>query len=270
MKSRTPPSSELQNTSAQWRERQIMAESERLFPQTSYTLIHYIQHGEAKERELSLTRFCALYYPAIYGYARLRGLMKEDAQDRTQDFFVEVVRDELLRKYAPAKEKKFSSWLMACFKNMESNHRRAQRAAKRGGGSEFVSFDTDFAETCYQSASAAQLSAESTVDLTLARSIWRSARARLMERYRGSKDEALVGDLIGFVLHKRWPDPPAPSQAQMARKHATTSVRLKAFFNRALKRQAESCFREECLEANPGIKEPEIAELWALLQTHIE
>lgn len=247
-----------------------MAESQRLFPRTSYTLIHHIQRGEPKEREVSLAKFCALYYPAIYGFARLRGLVREDAEDRSQDFFVEVVRDGLLKKFDPAKEKKFSSWLMACFKNMEINHRRALGAAKRGGGSEFVSFDTDFAERCFASASTAHLSADATMDLALARSLWRGAKARLQERYHGKKEEALVAELAEFVLQKRWPDPPVPTQEEMAARHGTTQARLKAFYNRTLKAQAERVFQQEAMENNPGIGDREVAELWALLRAHLE
>ncbi|MEQ1750958.1 MAG: sigma factor, partial [Prosthecobacter sp.] len=126
-----------------------MSESPRFFPTTSRTLIAALKAPDAKMRDVSLVRFCSLYYPAIYGYARALGLSVPDAQDRVQDFFVEVVRDELLRKFDSQRGSRLSSWLMKCFRNMESNHYRAQATMKRGGGREFVEFDPEHAEHSY-------------------------------------------------------------------------------------------------------------------------
>lgn len=243
-------------------------ETQRLFPITSHTLIREIQSGDQKSREVSLARFCSLYYPAIYGFARLRGLTVEDAQDRTQDFFVEVVRDDLLSKFDLSHGSKLSSWLMKCFKHMELNHRTARSAVKRGGGWEFVSFDTDFAEQNFQSIKLANLAEASSTDIMLARTLWREAKAQLYNRHRGTPNERLVQELIPFVLAERWPEPPAPSQQQLAEEYGTTAVRLKAFFNRTLKGQAFRLFSDCACSANAGISEQEIDELWALLRAH--
>ena len=258
----------LQSQQDQHTERQLMAKSQRLFPQTSQTLIHHVQNGDSETRALSLARFCSIYYPAIYGFARMRGLNRDDAQDLTQDFFVEIVRDELLAKFDPAHGSRLSSWLMTCFKHLELNHRAAQASKKRGGGHEFVSFDTDFAEQCHQTIQVSHLTEASAVDLTLARSFWRAAQTRIRARYLGTSNEPLVSELLPLVLVNRWPDAPALSQSEMAKKHGTTAVRLKAFFNRTLRTQAERLFREEALFANSGITNEEIAELWGLLHIY--
>ncbi|MBL9116540.1 MAG: sigma-70 family RNA polymerase sigma factor [Verrucomicrobiaceae bacterium] len=250
------------------KETKLIANTQRLFPATSSTLIHHIQKGDPTTRESFVARFCVVYYPAIYSFARMRGLDVGDAEDRTQDFFMEVIKDELLMKFDPAHGSRFSSWLMTCFRNMELNHRAAQSAKKRGGDQEFVSYDTDFAERCHQHAQMAQLSEASAVDLALARSLWRSTQARLRARHLGTMNEVLVHELMPQLLLDRWPDPPALTQDQMAKKHGTTAVRLKAFFNRTLKTQAERFFREEAIFANPGINDEEIAELWSLVRTH--
>lgn len=262
------PDSRLRAATADAREWHIMTASQRLFPPTSQTLIHKIQHGEASAREVSLARFCSMYYPAIYGYARMRGLDVEDAKDRTQDFFVLVVKEGLLTKFNAQHGARLSSWLMVCFKNLDLKHRARRNADKRGGGREFVSFDTDFAEQCHQSMSAAHLSADSALDLTLARTIWRNAQDRLLQRHMGGPNESIVREVLPFVLLGQWPDAPAPSQADIAVKHGRTSVQLKAFFNRTLKPQACRYFAEEATESNAGIGEQEVGELWTLLRTH--
>lgn len=251
-------------------EHSLMAESQRLFPITSQTLIQKIQSDDHGLRELSVARFCTLYYKPIYGFARLRGLSEADAEDRTQDFFVEVIAKNLLSKFDLAHGSKLSSWLMKCFVNMELNHRSAASAVKRGGGWKFVSFDTDFAEHAYRSVKLAHLSDTSSLDLLLARTFWRLAQRRLEDRHSSTANEELVKEVLPFVLAERWPEPPVPSQAEMAKKHGTTVVRLKAFFNRTLKAQAERYFTEEASASNPGISELEINELWLLLRAHAE
>ncbi len=245
-------------------------ESQRLFPTTSHTLLHAVRSADAKERELSVARFCTLYYPAVYGFARLRGLSVEDAQDRTQDFFIEIVRDDLLTKFDASRGSKLSSWLMTCFKNLDLSHRTANSAAKRGGGWEFVSLDTDFAEYGYKTVLAAQLGEPSAGDLMLARSLWREAAERLREKHAGTANEALVHDVLPLLVAERWPEPPAASQQEVADRHGSTTARLKAFFNRTLRGQAERFFAEAAMSANEGITEPEIQELWALLRAHTE
>jgi len=244
------------------------ADSNGLFPTTSHTLIHKIKSADHKVREISMARFCALYYPSIYGFARLRGLTIDDAQDRTQDFFVEVVRDGLLDKFDASRGSKLSSWLMKCFKNMDLNHRSALATAKRGGGLQFTSFDTDLAEQSYEAVRTSQLSEASSADLLLARAFWRDALAKLRARYADGPTAALVNELLPHVLLSRWPEPPMPRQPELAEMHGTTTTRLKAFFNRTLKVQARRDFNEVATESNPGITDLEINELWDLLRAH--
>lgn len=245
-----------------------MAQPQRLFPSTSRTLIQQIQDGPTVVRELSLSRFCSIYYPAIYGLARARGHSIEDAQDLTQEFFMEVVRDGLLSKFKTKRGTKLSSWLMKCFRNMEINHRVKATAQKRGGEQEFVAMDTEFAEKCHGIAQDAHLKAESAQDCILALSIWHEAEKQLRAHYEGGPNEALVNEIVPYVLLGRWPEAPEPSQREVALKHGTTSVRLRAFFTRTLKTHAKRFFTEVAKEASAGIGETEIEDLWQLLGQH--
>lgn len=238
---------------------------ERLFPPTSQTLLTNLQVEDSKTREVSLARFCTAYYPAIYGFARKLGLTVEDAQDRTQDFFMEVVRDGLLGHFDSAHGARFCSWLMKCFKNLELNHRASRATAKRGGGHLFVEFDADKVEHSFQSAHRMDLQAEPAFDLVLARGIWRMTREQVLTKHAATPNAALVVEILPFILAERWPAAPAPSQDEMAARHGTTSARLKAFFNRTLKLQVRRIFGETAVQSSPGIADAEISELWALL-----
>lgn len=242
-----------------------MPESERLFPITSQTLLQQLHHNEPQTREVSLARFCTLYYPAIYGFGRKLGLTVEDAQDRAQDFFVEVVRDGLLKRFDASRGTRFSSWLMKCFKNLEMNHRAARATIKRGGGRTFVEFDPESVEHSYQSVHGTHLPLGPAFDLMLARGLWDMTCGQLRAKHAGTANAGLVSELLPLLLIERWPAAPAPSQEEVAARHGTTAVRLKAFFNRTLKTQARRLFGESSAHANPGISEQETTDLWSLL-----
>ncbi|MEZ5387234.1 MAG: sigma factor [Prosthecobacter sp.] len=234
-----------------------------LFPPTSHTLLADIHVPDQKTREVSLARFCTLYYPAIYGFGRKLGLTVEDAQDRTQDFFMEIVRDGLLKRFDAERGTRFSTWLMRCFKNLELNHRAAKAAVKRGGGRTFVEFDAETVEHSYQSVYGTDLPLGPAFDLLLARGLWEMTCAQLRSKHESIA--ALIHDLLPLLLTERWPAAPAPSQEEMAAKHGTTTPRLKAFYNRTLKTQARRFFAQTAAHASPGISDAEIQDLWSLL-----
>ena len=242
-----------------------MSEPPRLFPTTSRTLIQALKAPDQKMREMSLARFCTQYYPAIYGYARAMGLPEADAKDRVQDFFVEVVRDGLLSHYDMERGSRLSSWLMKCFKNLVNSHHAARSAQKRGGGQEFVELDSEHAEHSFRAAHLAHLDPGPTFDLMLAREIWLAAKTRLMKKHHDKGNGKLMADLLPLVLMDRWPLRPMPTQEELAVRHGTTSVRIKAFFNRTLRVQAQRFFEEEAQAASPGIPETELDHLWHLL-----
>lgn len=242
-----------------------MPDSPRLFPTTSRTLVEGLHSSEQKVREMSLARFCTLYYPAIYGYARTLGLAEADAKDRVQDFFVEVTRDDLLTKFDRSQGSRLSSWLMKCFKNQIISYQARSNAQKRGGGLPLVPLDDSHAEHSYRAAHLAHLEPAPTFDLMLAREIWLAARQQILHRHRQKGHAALVEDLLPFTLMDRWPPRPMPSQEEIAVRHDTTLVRLKAFFNRTLRVQSRRFFELEAQRAAPGIDEAELEHLWHLL-----
>lgn len=247
-----------------------MSDAAGLFPTTSRTLVTNIQAADARTREVSVARFCTIYYRSIYGYARALGLKEEDAQDRVQDFFVEVVRDGLLLRFDQTRETRLSSWLMCCFRNMVNSHHRAGNAQKRGGGREFVEFNAELAEHSYLAAHLAHLAPEPTFDLMLAREVWQAAKAALLQKHAAKGQRDLATDLLPLTLLEQWPPRPMPTQEEMAKRHETTTTRLKAFFNRTLKAQARRAFDAECAAVCPGISEADTQHLWNLLRKYGE
>lgn len=249
-----------------------MSKSPQSFPTTSHTLIDGLHAPDPQTREASLVRFCTHYYAALYGYARNLGLPEADAKDRVQDFFVEVVQDDLLSKFDQTRGTHLSSWLRTCFKNQVLSHEVTQNSIKRGRGYQWVPLDEEDAEHSFKAAHLAQLEPAPTFDLTLARKIWLAARGQLLERHqvKGADQGELVADLLPYTLLERWPPPPTPTQEEIATRHRTTPNRLKAFFNRTLRSQARRYFNNEALSAAPGIDLAELDHLWHLLICHGE
>lgn len=240
------------------------------FPSTSQTILEELKSPDAKTWEISLARFYALYYPSIYSYARSLDLKPEDAKDRTQDFFVKVVADELLSRFDARRCTRFRYWLMTCFRNLVRHKRAAEKAGKRGGGLEFLEYDANLVENHYHAAQLAHLGTEDTFDLMLARKIWEAVKNTLILKHREKGQEALVTALLPLTLMDRWPPQPMPTQEEMAASHHTTPARLKAFFNRTLKVQARRAFDQEAESIHPGISTEELDHFWHLLRLHGE
>jgi hypothetical protein len=206
-----------------------------------------------------------VYYPPIYGYARAMGFQEADAQDRVQDFFVEVVKEDLLSKYQRNQGARFSSWLITCFKNLVFNQHAKSQTQKRGGGLRLVDFDAAQAESSFQATYITHLDPDPTFDLMLARQMWQMAKRGVQELYRGKPNQGLVIELIPIILAESWPTGPSQSQEELAARHGTTPTRLKAFYNRTLKTQARRCFDQSGQLSSPGISDSELDHLWHLL-----
>ncbi|MBA3832593.1 MAG: sigma-70 family RNA polymerase sigma factor [Chthoniobacterales bacterium] len=81
----------------------------------------------------ALSELCQIYWRPLYLFLRRGGVTPEDAQDLTQGFFAELIRD---RTYFRADRQKgrFRSFLIGALKHFVADARDHERAQKRGGG----------------------------------------------------------------------------------------------------------------------------------------
>ena len=238
----------------------------KLFPKTSQTLLGELQGIDELKREVSLARFCAIYYPSIYGFARMMGFSIEDAQDRTQDFFVKIVEERLLQKFDPSKKARLSSWLIKCFKNMALHHLEAERAKKRGGGLQFVELDSLNRGVNIAASDGNEDGAIDSFDRVLADQIWSKVATLLREKHNGKASQQLAEELIPFLAYPKWPLPPAPSQSEVAARCGVTAKTLKAFLSHTLRKQAKRLFVETARIHCQRISDEEAQHLWNLLR----
>ena len=148
----------------------------------------------------ALARLCRIYWYPIYAFIRRRGYDPHEAQDLTQDFFVHVLEDEILKSVDPVKGK-FRSFLLVSVKNFLAKAWNRQQAAKRGGRFIFVSWDAESAESCYQQEPSHDLTPEKIFEQTWAAVLLNEVRKKLSLEYaaegRGGLFEAVEGCLAG-------------------------------------------------------------------------
>jgi DNA-directed RNA polymerase specialized sigma24 family protein len=97
----------------------------------------------------ALEALCRSYWYPVYGEIRRRGHPESEAQDLTQEFFACLLRRGSIAEASPAKGR-FRSYLLGSLAYFLADARNRDRAAKRGGGCEIVSFDGVEADSWYR------------------------------------------------------------------------------------------------------------------------
>src|SRR6266513_5544283 len=81
----------------------------------------------------ALSELCRIYWRPLYLFLRREGIGPEDAQDLTQGFFAELIRDRAYRR-ADHEKGRFRSFLLGALKHFVADMHDRGRALKRGGG----------------------------------------------------------------------------------------------------------------------------------------
>jgi len=84
---------------------------------------------------------CRQYWHPLYAYVRRHGFSPEDAEDVTQDFSRSFLEKAYLER-ADRDKGRFRTLLLTSLQNFLHNARDRLEALKRGGGQQFVSWDT--------------------------------------------------------------------------------------------------------------------------------
>jgi RNA polymerase sigma factor (sigma-70 family) len=101
--------------------------------------------GQTEKTQKALEELCRIYWRPIFAFICRRGYPVSDAQDLTQDFFVMVLKGNLLNLADPSCGR-FRSLLLKALQNFLSDDTIKKRARKRGGNMKFVSWDEWMAE----------------------------------------------------------------------------------------------------------------------------
>jgi RNA polymerase sigma-70 factor (ECF subfamily) len=134
----------------------------------------------------------------IYAYARRRGYKPEDAQDLTQEFFVQLIARRDFAHLDRSKGK-FRSFLLACLNHFLAKEWRDRNTIKRGGGQPLVSLDVVLAEERLAAHPSSQLSPERLYDQRWAMAVMEQSIENLRQEYAKVNKSALFEEIKVFL-----------------------------------------------------------------------
>jgi DNA-directed RNA polymerase specialized sigma24 family protein len=117
------------------------------FPATHWTLVEQLRGSEAQSAR-ALEALCRNYWYPIYATLRRSGHSQHAAEDLTQGFFAELLREEILLD-AQAERGRLRSFLLAALKRFVAECTRHRMAQKRGGGALILSIEWERANERY-------------------------------------------------------------------------------------------------------------------------
>jgi RNA polymerase sigma factor (sigma-70 family) len=162
--------------------------------------------NEEQKAHDALAELCRTYWRPIFLFVRARGYSIEDAQDRTQDFFVTILKKNWLQ-HADRNRGRFRSLLLKSLQNFLVNAAEKSHAHKRGGDVEFISWDDWMAEAPSQSSISVQaldsLPPERIFDLTWATTVVEHAFQRLREECETKNKLWLFQALSSYLTNER-------------------------------------------------------------------
>lgn len=161
------------------------------FPATGWTLLNEVAAGGAGKGR-ALEELARRYWKPVYVYLRRKGMPANDADDRTQSFFVHLMEKDLLVRADPARGR-FRHWLRALLEHFLANAARERRAEKRGGGKRLLSLDVEACERAF--GSGGELSPEEAFQREWALDVLDRALGRLADEFRAAGKEAVIATL---------------------------------------------------------------------------
>jgi len=214
---------------------------------------------EAPGSAEALEELCRAYWFPLYAFARREGCAPEEAQDLTQEFFSRLLAKEHL-KMADPNRGRFRSFLLAAFKHLMANERRAAARQKRGGGAPVFSLDEHDAEARYRLEPADTLTPDRVFEQRWAETTLARVLDRLAAEYTG---HALhFDDLKLFLIEAKG----TVAFADVAARLGVTPSALKSLVHRMRRRYAD-LFRDEVAQtvAAPTDVEDEIRHMLSVL-----
>jgi RNA polymerase sigma factor (sigma-70 family) len=187
------------------------------FPATRPSVIRALNDDDRETRTRARETLAATYWKPVYKYVRLRwNTSREDAEDLTQDFFLQAFDRSTLEHY-DANLARFRTFLRTCVDGVVANARRDANRIKRGGAIRFTAMD--FAGAELELAGVAP-PADAQIDEFFRREWVRAVFEQAVHRLRGECE--LDGRQAPFALFMRYDIEPMdegarPTYAQLAR-----------------------------------------------------
>lgn len=166
----------------------------RIFATTSWSRIVSATDLDSDEMELALAELCAAYWYPLYAFVRRKGHAREEAEDITQAFYVELLEKHTLHA-ADSSRGRFRTFLLSALTNFIANWHRHRATEKRGAGRVPFSIDFAVAEEKLGHQPVDELTPQKVFERTWAMELLASAMKSVEEQYRATDKQAVFSVL---------------------------------------------------------------------------
>lgn len=236
------------------------ADSPRVFATTHWSLVVSAGRKSAAEGGKALAALCLAYWYPLYAFVRRRGYNADDAQDLTQEFFLQLLERDSIQVADPQRGK-FRSFLLSSLQNFLANEWRQMQTLKRGGGTKTVSYDLAAGEDRYGREPADLLTPERLFERRWALTLLDAALTRLREEFVAAGKQEQFEQLKEFLGGES-----GTPYADAAARLGMTEGAVKVAVHR-LRRRCRELLREAIAEtvAGPEEVDAELQELFLAL-----
>lgn len=120
-------------------------QSGQVFATTHWSLVLAAGDGDATAAREALARLCQMYWYPLYAYVRRKGHLPQDAEELTQEFFLQVLEHNWVAR-ADRSRGRFRSFLLMAMNRFLCNAWDRAQTEKRGGKWRRVPLTLDDAE----------------------------------------------------------------------------------------------------------------------------
>lgn len=231
------------------------------FTTTHWSVVLASAQGDSPQAAVALEQLCRTYWYPLYAFVRRQGSSPHDVEDRLQAFFARFLEKNYLNDVDQSKGR-FRSFLLAALKHFLADEWDKAHADKRGGGAQFLSLDSEAAESRYWEEPASDLTPEKLYEerwaCVLLEQVMQRLEADLAEAGKGHFFSALKPFLVG--------ESHVVSYAELAVKFGVSEAALKMKTQR-MRHRYQRLLREEIAQtvASPAEVEDEIRYLFRVL-----
>jgi DNA-directed RNA polymerase specialized sigma24 family protein len=208
------------------------------FTTTHWSVVLMAGQNHSPAATEALERLCRTYWYPLYAYVRRQGYSPEDAKDLTQGFFERVVEKSYFQDLDRSKGR-FRAFLLAALKHFLSDCRDRACAAKRGGGTFHVPWDTN-AEERYVLNHPDTISPDALFQRQWAITVLERAMARLREEFVSAGKAEIFDKLRGVMAGQKGDETYAELGISLGRSEAAMKSTV-----RRIRTQYREFIREE-------------------------
>ncbi len=233
----------------------------REFATTHWSVVLAAGQPESPRAAEALERLCRTYWYPLYAFVRRRGYSAPDAEDLLQGFFARFLEKHYLNDVDQAKGR-FRSFLLGALKHYLANEWDKANAVKRGGRVEFLSLESEAAESRYWEEPASELTPETLYEQRWACVLLERVMDRLEKDFDAAGKSPPFEAIKDCLLEEGHP----VSYAALAAQFGTSEAALKMKVQR-LRLRYQRLLREEIAHtvSSPEEVEDEIRYLFSVV-----